>query len=69
MPGAVGTQGQGINNQGQIVGAYSNTGPVSVTGAQLRGFLLDHGRYLRLDYPGAVSSQAGDINDRGQVVG
>lgn len=69
VPGAVGTQGQGINSQGQVVGAYSDTGPTSVTGAKLRGFLLDHGRYLRLDYPGALSSQAGDINDRGQVVG
>jgi uncharacterized membrane protein len=35
----------------------------------LRGFLLDHGRYVRLDYPGAVSSQAQNINDRGQVSG
>ena len=69
MPGAVGTQGQGINNQGQVVGAYSDTGPTSVNGAQLRGFLLDHGRYIRLDYPGAITSAAFDINDRGQVAG
>jgi hypothetical protein len=33
------------------------------------GFLLDHGRYVRLDYPGALSSQAQNINDRGQVSG
>jgi probable HAF family extracellular repeat protein len=69
VPGAVGTQGQGINNQGQVVGAYSDTGNPSVNGAQLRGFLLDHGRYVRLDYPGAITSQAFGINDRGQVVG
>jgi probable HAF family extracellular repeat protein len=69
-PGAKGTQPQGINNRGQIVGKYSNTtGAVSEPGAQIRGFLLDRGRYIRLDVPGAVTSQAFDINDRGQVVG
>ena len=69
VPGAVGTQAQGINTDGQIAGVYSDTGNPSVTGAQLRGFLLDHGRYIRLDYPGALTSQAENINDRGQVVG
>jgi Transposase IS116/IS110/IS902 family len=37
--------------------------------ATRRGFLLDRGRYVRLDVPGALKSQAFDINDRGQVVG
>jgi len=69
VPGAAGTQAQGINDDGQIAGVYSDTGNPSVTGATLRGFLLDHGRYVRLDYPGALSSQAQNINDRGQVVG
>jgi hypothetical protein len=36
VPGAVGTQAQGINNDGQIVGVYSDTGNPSVTGAKLR---------------------------------
>src|SRR5512133_988859 len=70
VPGAKGTQAQGINNRGQIVGKYSTTtGAVSENGAQVRGFLLDRGRYVRLDVPGSVTSQAFDINDRGQVVG
>jgi probable HAF family extracellular repeat protein len=69
VPRAMGTQAQGINNRGQIVGVYSDTSNPSVTGAQLRGFLLDAGRYIRLDFPGATSSQAYDINDQGQVVG
>jgi len=66
---AMGTQAQGINNRGQIVGVYSDTSNPSITGAQLRGFLLEGGRYIRLDFPGAVTSQASDINDQGQVVG
>ena len=69
VPDARGTQAQGINDGGQVVGVYSDTGNPSVTGAVLRGFLLDRGRYVRLDYPDAVSSQAQNINDRGQIVG
>jgi probable HAF family extracellular repeat protein len=68
-PGAKGTQPQGINNRGQIVGKYSNTSGAVSSGVPVRGFLYDRGRYLRLDFPGASSSQAFDINDRGQVVG
>jgi len=69
VPGAAGTQAQGINNHGQVVGVYSDTGNPSVTGADLRGFLLDHGRYVRLDYPNALTSQAQNVNDRGYVSG
>jgi probable HAF family extracellular repeat protein len=71
VPGAKGTQPQGSNNRGQIVGVYSNTrSDISANDVQdRRGFLLDRGRYVRLDFPGALSSQAFDINDRGQVVG
>ena len=69
VPGAKGTQAQGINHRGQIVGVYSDTSNPSITGAQLRGFLLDRGRYIQLDVPVAVTSQAFDINNRGQIVG
>jgi uncharacterized membrane protein len=52
------------------VGAYSNdTTDLDANGVPRRGFLLDRGRYVRLDFPGSVSSQALDINDRGQVSG
>ena len=69
MPGAKGTQPQGINDRGQIVGKYSDVSGKVSSGVPVRGFLLDDGRYIRLDFPGAVSSQALDINDRGQIVG
>jgi probable HAF family extracellular repeat protein len=60
-----------INDRGQVVGVYSNTRPdISANDNQdRRGFLLDRGRYVRLDFPGSLASQAFDINDRGQVVG
>ena len=48
---------------------YSDVSGAVSSGVPVRGFLLDRGRYVRLDVPGAVSSQALDINDRGQVVG
>ena len=38
-------------------------------GAQPRGFLLDRGRFTRIDVPGAAQTQAFGINARGVVVG
>jgi uncharacterized membrane protein len=71
VPDAKATNAAKINNQGQIVGAYSDTTTdLYANGVPRRGFLLDkHGRYIRLDVPGARSSQPLDINDRGQVAG
>jgi hypothetical protein len=34
-----------------------------------RGFLLDRGKFTRIDVPGALSTEAVGINDRRQVVG
>jgi probable HAF family extracellular repeat protein len=78
VPGALGTNAAKINNRGQIVGVYSDTSrdlgdrpdsDPTDPNFKLRGFLLDRGRYVRLDFPGSRSSQAFGINDRGQVVG
>jgi probable HAF family extracellular repeat protein len=49
------------------VGVYSETGAVGF--ADGRGFLLDRGRFTRIDFPGAVNTVARGLNDRGQVVG
>ena len=62
VPGASSTIASGINNSGQIVGQYSNTGGT-------HGFLLSGGVYTTLDAPGAISTEAYGINDAGQIVG
>ena len=53
----------GINNAGQIVGAYSDR-------SGTHGFLLDvNGSYTTLDVPGAIATDPFGINDVGQIVG
>lgn len=53
----------GINNRGQIVGAYRD-----VTGKE-RGFLRDGKDFTSIEVPGAQLTLAYKINDRGQIVG
>jgi probable HAF family extracellular repeat protein len=63
-PGAVlGTAPYGINNRGQIVGAY-----VYADGTG-QGFLLDNGGFTPIDTPGAGAfTVAFGINNRGRIV-
>src|SRR5262245_33972641 len=56
------TRAHGINDSGQIVGAY-------VEAAVTHGFLLDNGSYTTLDPPGSISTRAYGINAAGQIVG
>jgi probable HAF family extracellular repeat protein len=64
FPGASITAVSGINDPGQIVGAYIDAG-----GAQ-HGFLLDDGVFTTIDFPGsALSTEASDIDNHGQIVG
>jgi probable HAF family extracellular repeat protein len=53
----------GINDRGQIVGAYADP-----AGAP-RGFRLDRGRFTKIDVPGAMGTQPQGNNNRGQIVG
>ena len=63
IPGLISGGGAfGINNRGQIVGAY-----VSRDG-HLRGYLWERGRFRTIaDAPGATDTTPIDINDRGQI--
>jgi probable HAF family extracellular repeat protein len=63
--GTTSTAALGINNAGQIVGSYSDSG------LKGHGFLYTNGTYTALDDPSAnvVNTGASGINDLGQVVG
>jgi len=69
VPGASSTFAEGINNQGQIVGAYSYP-PADQDGHQARNvFVLTNGSFSTFGYPGAYYSIGYGINNAGQIVG
>jgi hypothetical protein len=53
-----------LNDRGQIVGTYEE--PI---GGAARGFLLQGGRFTRINPPGAKGTQPQGINNRGQLAG
>ena len=69
VPGAQDTEAFDINDHGQIVGLYSETGSSDFSNGTFRGFLRDRRKLIRIDVPGAVRTEADSVNDRGQVVG
>jgi len=64
IPGARETFPMDINNDGQIVGSYTNA-----VGGSEHGFLDAGGIFTDLDVPGAVSTWVTGINNSGQIVG
>ncbi len=62
-PGATGTVVFGVNNAGQMVGAYTDSEGL------LHGFSLIAGTYTEIDFPNGFSTQATGINNLGQIVG
>ena len=64
VPGARATEASGINNLGQVAGAWEDA-----TTGQGRGFVLGAGGYTSIDFPGALHTSASDINDNGDIVG
>jgi probable HAF family extracellular repeat protein len=62
-----------INNRGQVVGGYLDSGPDSAGPPHAgihRGFIYDHGSYTTISVPSsAIGTWATGINDLGQVVG
>jgi uncharacterized membrane protein len=69
VPGAAGTEAIGINNRGQIVGEYGNDTPFVNDSADIRAYVTDRDRFVRLRIPGTELMTAFGINDRGWVVG
>ena len=62
--GFYGTEPEGINNEGQIAGSYSDAND------RIHGFVLDDGAYTTVDAPDAPgNTQVLDIDDRGRLVG
>ncbi|MCW3100561.1 MAG: hypothetical protein JWL77_6179 [Chthonomonadaceae bacterium] len=66
FPGAAGTSGtqcNGINNLGEIVGPYSDVND------HIHGWILRNGRFTQIDFPGAPASECDGINDFGTLAG
>ena len=75
VPGAPLTQPLGINNHGEVVGAYIDADvdpddPYAYydTG-RLRGFLMHDGEFSSVDFPESEGTKVAGINDHGQMVG
>ena len=64
VPGSTYTEAFGINDAGQVVGAYKD-----IIG-RFHGFLFDvDGTYTTFDPPGSGFTRATGINNSGQIVG
>jgi uncharacterized membrane protein len=63
FPTATTTQVFGINERGDVVGSYVDTG------GSTHGFSLINGRFATIDFPGAILTAARGINDSGTIAG
>jgi uncharacterized membrane protein len=63
-PGAVRTEVNGVNNNGDVVGSYQDA-----INFNFHGFLLSGGLFTTIDFPGADWTNAEGINDSGDIVG
>ena len=63
FPGAVLTNAQGINAQGEIVGFYTDAA------GRAHGFVQSGGHFRSIDYPNATATQALGIGPAGDIVG
>jgi probable HAF family extracellular repeat protein len=64
FPGASSTSISGVNNNGDMVGTYSNPGSSTI-----HGFADMAGVFTTVDPPGSVFADATGINDSGAIVG
>jgi probable HAF family extracellular repeat protein len=59
-----------INNRGQIVTSFQDTGKPPLPGVQpVHGILIEDGAFTQIDFPGAIATETLAINDRSQIVG
>jgi probable HAF family extracellular repeat protein len=70
VPGAQATEASKINDEGQVVGRYSEDSRLVDDSSRVRGFVRDaRGTISRIDFPGATHTLPTGINDDGEVVG
>ena len=62
FPGATATIPGGMNEKGEIAGAYRDS-------IGTHGFLFRNGEFSTADFPGATLTAALDINDQGKIAG
>jgi probable HAF family extracellular repeat protein len=63
FPGATETMAMGINDAGDIVGAYQDASEIP------HGFLYVRGNFTTIDFPGASGTWAYGINIAGDIMG
>ena len=63
IPGATQMRANDINDNGQVVGQFTDAGGVA------HGFVYEEESFCQLDYPGATATQILGINNLGQMVG
>jgi hypothetical protein len=63
FPGAVSTFAFGINDAGQIVGSYTESG------GRQRGYIRNGTTFTTIDYPSAQTTRVTGINNAGDMVG
>ena len=63
FPGAIFTDGVGINRSGDIVGHYVDAAGID------HGYLLHRGVFTTVDFPGSDGGHVHGINDAGDIVG
>ena len=64
FPGAFGTNANGVNVNGEIVGSYlpTSSGPT-------RGFMYLNGKFTKVNIAGSTSTSVNGVNDFGDMVG
>jgi hypothetical protein len=68
VPGAISTIGNKINDGGQIVGGFNETG-ISMGAPGSKRLLFHRGRFTTINVPGSMETQALGIDNLGRVVG